>query len=79
MNVAAGRTGRQRAWRAARHVLAVRLDAMGDVLMTTPALHAIKAAHAERRLTLLTSPAGAAMTRPAGVTATTNAGSLAWK
>lgn len=51
------------AWRAARHVLAVRLDALGDVLMTTPALRALKAARDERRLTLLTSSAGARVAR----------------
>ena len=47
-------------WAAARRVLAVRLDALGDVLMTTPALRALKAARPDRHLTLLTSPAGAA-------------------
>ena len=46
-------------WSDARHVLAVRLDALGDLLMTTPALRALKAAAPARRLTLLTSPAGA--------------------
>ena len=47
-------------WDAASRVLAVRLDALGDVLMTTPALRALKRARPGRRLTLLTSPAGAA-------------------
>ena len=46
------------AWRAVRRVLAVRLDSMGDVLMTTPAIRAL--AEGEARVTLLTSPAGAA-------------------
>ncbi|EKE43844.1 ADP-heptose--LPS heptosyltransferase II [Oceaniovalibus guishaninsula JLT2003] len=51
-------------WDAARRVLAVRLDAMGDVLMTAPALAAIKGSGAgTRHLTLLTSPAGAAVAR----------------
>jgi lipopolysaccharide heptosyltransferase II len=40
-------------------VLCVRLDAMGDVLMTTPALRALRAARPDRHLTLLTSSAGA--------------------
>jgi lipopolysaccharide heptosyltransferase II len=44
-------------------VLAVRLDAVGDVLMTTPALRALKAQRADRRLTLVTSTAGAAIAR----------------
>lgn len=42
-------------WEDARRILCVRLDGVGDVLMTTPALRALK----PRRLTLLTSPAGA--------------------
>ena len=48
-------------WNQARHVLCVRLDALGDVLMCTPAMRALRAQHPERRLTLLTSPAGAAL------------------
>jgi len=47
-------------WGDAGRVLAVRLDALGDVLMTTPALRALKRATPGRHLTLLTSPAGAA-------------------
>ena len=47
------------AWAAAENVLAVRLDALGDVLMTTPALRALKESRPGRRLTLLTSPGGA--------------------
>jgi lipopolysaccharide heptosyltransferase II len=43
-------------WAAVRNVLAVRLDAVGDVLMTTPALRAIRASVPAARLTLLTSP-----------------------
>jgi len=47
-------------WAAAEHVLCVRLDALGDVLMTTPAVRAVKRSRPGRRVTLLTSPAGAA-------------------
>ena len=47
------------AWRAARRILAIRLDNLGDVLVTTPALHAIKASLPQVRLTLLASPIGA--------------------
>src|SRR5688572_5044166 len=47
-------------WSGVRRVLAVRLDALGDVLMTTPALRALKRAERGRHLTLLTSPAGTA-------------------
>jgi lipopolysaccharide heptosyltransferase II len=49
------------AWARARDVLAVRLDAMGDVLMTSPALRALKQSTPGRRVTLLTSTAGAAV------------------
>lgn len=51
------------AWRQARRVLCVRLDALGDVLMTTPALRALKHAVPGRELTLLTSPTGAVAAR----------------
>ncbi|HSC23773.1 MAG TPA: glycosyltransferase family 9 protein [Casimicrobiaceae bacterium] len=47
------------AWHSARSILGVRLDGIGDLLMTTPALRALKEARAERTLTLLTSPAAA--------------------
>lgn len=48
-------------WNQARRVLCVRLDSLGDVLMCTPAMRALRAQHPERELTLLTSPAGAAL------------------
>jgi lipopolysaccharide heptosyltransferase II len=40
-------------------VLCVRLDAMGDLLMTTPVIRALREAVPGRRVTLLTSPSGA--------------------
>ncbi len=46
-------------WRAARRILAVRLDNLGDLLVTTPAIHAIKASLPGIELTLLTSPVAA--------------------
>ena len=46
-------------WHLKRKLLCVRLDSAGDVLMTTPALNALKEAVPGRHLTLLTSPAGA--------------------
>lgn len=46
-------------WRAARRVLAVRLDNLGDVLVTSPALRAINESIPEGEVTLLASPAGA--------------------
>lgn len=47
------------AWSAARHILCVRLDTLGDVLMTGPAIRALKESAPHRRITLLTSPSGA--------------------
>ena len=46
-------------WQGARKVLLVRLDNLGDVLLNTPAFHAVKAALPEASLSLLTSPVGA--------------------
>jgi ADP-heptose:LPS heptosyltransferase len=50
-------------WRAARRVLAVRLDNLGDVLVTTPAIRAIRRCLPEAELTLLASPVGAQVGR----------------
>ena len=44
-------------WNQAKNLLCIRLDTIGDVLMTTPAFRALKTP--DRRLTLLTSAAGA--------------------
>lgn len=46
-------------WEGADHLLCVRLDQLGDVLMTTPAIRALKESRRGRRVTLLTSRAGA--------------------
>src|SRR5262249_33508011 len=51
------------AWQRASRILCVRLDTLGDVLMTTPALRALKESHSDRHLTLLTSATGAAAAR----------------
>jgi lipopolysaccharide heptosyltransferase II len=48
-------------WTQAKNLLCIRLDTIGDVLMTTPALRALKASIPDRKLTLLTSSAGAAI------------------
>ncbi|MFZ5464944.1 MAG: lipopolysaccharide heptosyltransferase II, partial [Pseudomonadota bacterium] len=45
-------------WSEAQEILCVRLDSIGDVLMTTPALRALKTSRPGRRITLLTSRAG---------------------
>src|SRR3954463_14368444 len=50
-------------WEEALNVLCVRLDSLGDVLMTTPAIRALKQSVPGRRITLLTSPSGAKAAR----------------
>lgn len=49
------------AWQEARNLLCVRLDYLGDVLMCTPALRALKESVPGRRITLLGSGGGAAV------------------
>ncbi|MDB5776347.1 MAG: waaF [Herbaspirillum sp.] len=48
-------------WEHAANVLCVRLDNMGDVLMCTPAMRAIRQSVSGRSVTLLASPSGAAV------------------
>lgn len=48
-------------WRRVRNLLAVRLDNLGDVLMTSPALAAIRESVPEARITLLGSASGVAL------------------
>lgn len=43
-------------WTRAKNLLCIRLDAIGDVLMTTPAIRALK--QTDRQITLMTSSAG---------------------
>ncbi len=45
-------------WLAARKILVLRLDNIGDVLMTSPALRAIKTTLPQAQLTLMASPGG---------------------
>jgi ADP-heptose:LPS heptosyltransferase len=47
------------AWAAVRRILLVRLDNLGDVIVTSPPFRALRLALPEARLTLLASPAGA--------------------
>lgn len=51
------------AWQACTNILCVRLDSLGDVLMTTPAMRALKEGRPDRRITLFTSPSGAEVAR----------------
>jgi len=44
-----------------KRILCVRVDHLGDVLMTTPAMRALRESAPGRHLTLLASPAGAAI------------------
>lgn len=50
-------------WFRAQRILAIRLDNLGDVLVTTPALHAMKQSLPHAELTLLASPIGAQVGR----------------
>jgi len=52
-----------RPWLDARKLLVVRVDNLGDVLMTTPAIAAIKHTSPSAKVTLLASKAGAAALR----------------
>ncbi len=46
-------------WENAKNILCIRLDSLGDVIMTTPAIRALKESLPGRRITLLTSASGA--------------------
>jgi lipopolysaccharide heptosyltransferase II len=46
-----------------KRILCVRLDNLGDVLMTTPALHALRTSAPDRHITLLASRSGARAAR----------------
>ncbi len=46
-------------WQGAKNILCVRLDSLGDVLMTSPAIRALKETQPDRIIALLTSSAGA--------------------
>ncbi len=51
----------EKKWKRADNILCIRLDSLGDILMTTPAMRALKENHPGRRLTLLTSTSGSAI------------------
>lgn len=51
------------AWQTADNILCVRLDALGDVLMTSPAISALKRSRVGRTITLLTSSGGSEAAR----------------
>jgi lipopolysaccharide heptosyltransferase II len=54
-------SARSARWQHARRVLCVRLDNTGDILMTTPAIRALKQSLPGRHITLLASPSGSAV------------------
>ncbi len=48
-------------WNAVKRILCIRLDTIGDVIMTTPAMRFLQESQPDRHLTLMTSEAGAAI------------------
>jgi lipopolysaccharide heptosyltransferase II len=50
---------RQAEWSKFKNILCIRLDNLGDILMTTPAIRALKECVKGRKITLLASTAGA--------------------
>jgi lipopolysaccharide heptosyltransferase II len=48
-------------WASVKRILCVRLDSLGDVLMTTPAIRALRESIGASHITLLTSASGAAV------------------
>jgi ADP-heptose:LPS heptosyltransferase len=50
-------------WRQVQSVVLIRLDNLGDVLVTTPAIHAVRVSLPQAHLTLLASPVGAQVGR----------------
>lgn len=65
-------------WNSARRVLCVRLDSIGDVLMTTPALRAVRTLPAVEHITLLTSAGGAEAGRLVSEVDEVWTGEVAW-
>jgi lipopolysaccharide heptosyltransferase II len=59
--VASASSGSMSRWLQARRILAVRLDNLGDVLMTTPALAAIRHCLPQAHIALLGSPSSPAL------------------
>jgi lipopolysaccharide heptosyltransferase II len=53
------RSSHHEAWRRAKRILGIRLDTLGDVIMTGPALRAVKESESDRYVSLLTSRSGA--------------------
>jgi lipopolysaccharide heptosyltransferase II len=48
-------------WHHAKNILCIRLDSLGDVLMMTPAIRALKYSASQRHITLLSSTCGASV------------------
>ncbi len=51
----------EKKWQEAKNILCIRLDSLGDVLMMTPAIRALKESAPGRTITLLTSQSGASI------------------
>jgi lipopolysaccharide heptosyltransferase II len=54
---------RQAEWNNLKNILCLRLDNLGDILMTTPAIRALKECVDGRKITLLASSAGASIAK----------------
>lgn len=54
---------KQSDWSNLKNILCIRLDNLGDIIMTSPAIRALKHTSSNRRITLLTSRAGNAIAK----------------
>ncbi|MBD2460892.1 glycosyltransferase family 9 protein [Oscillatoria sp. FACHB-1407] len=63
IHLKAQQTGLAEPWRSLRNLLVMRLDNIGDVMMTSPVLRSLKENLPDARLTLMASPGGA-LTEP---------------
>jgi lipopolysaccharide heptosyltransferase II len=54
---------KQADWSSCKNILCIRIDNLGDVIMTTPAIRALKESVPGRKITLLTSGVGNAIAR----------------
>jgi lipopolysaccharide heptosyltransferase II len=63
MTIAQQNGGHPPSWEETENILCIRLDNLGDVVMTTPAFKGVKDSKPGRKVTLLSSPAGAKVTK----------------
>ncbi|WP_431588733.1 glycosyltransferase family 9 protein [Aquabacterium sp.] len=65
-------------WKGVRRLLVIRLDNLGDVLMTTPAIVALRRAWPQAHITVLTSPSGAMLAPHLSVVDEVMAATVPW-